>query len=186
MDDPTERMIIVIAGGRVDRFLMRAIVPIVRRTWIRWTRHTPQKLARVMMFPYLVGEIIFGWLSHQIGAHPDWFFIGLVIPLVCLNVTMVDWMSRRLASLSTPEPDLREVIMAAGIAKARPWLVVFYTLTAALYLTSLSAQSYSLGVADLSLVFAWASLTIARPMPPKKKERQPFRIRLPRLMPAGV
>lgn len=186
MDDPNERLVIVIAGGRVDRALMRILVPIIRRTWIRYTRHTPQMLARAMMFPYLVGEIAFGWVSRQIGPHPDWFFIGFIIPLVCANVATIDWMSRRLASLSTPEPYLEDVVRAAGIAKARPWLVVLYTLSAAVFLTSVSVESYSLGAADLSLIFAWASLTIARPMPPKKKERQPFRIRLPRLIPAGI
>ena len=106
--------------------------------------------------------------------------------MVCFNVAIIDWMSRQLASLSTPEPYLHDVIRAAGIAKARPVLTVLYTVTAALFLTSVSVESYALSGADLSIVLAWASLTIARPMPPKKKQRQPFRIRLPRLMPAGV
>jgi hypothetical protein len=178
-----------VASGRVglDRAVSRLAFALVCRTWIRWTRRTPQQLVRALTVLFAVAQIWNLEASHIIKP----LDLAQVVPDVALLLFVgfyLDRLSHRTNGLNSYDPPLSAAIAAGEILGRRSftlWLVVAAVVEdAGFNPTSLAAWTSCAGL--FVWAFAYLVLTMGRPQLPEKKVRERRQLRLPRLLPARV
>jgi len=183
---PDERTVMVLTFSKVDAAVMKMAVPIMSHTWIRYTRFTPQLLSRLLMVPYLAGQLSYLYLAGFFKDGGDWPWLIILLPLALVMATMIERWSRRLEPLNSIEISMDTLWHASAVGRTRPFIVgVNIGVIFGLFF-NMGLATIGLVEANVCLLLAWCYLTCGRPVLPKKKERKPFHIRLPRLSPVGV
>lgn len=167
--------------GRIDRFVMRRVAFVLKRTWVRFTRRTPQQLGRWLMVPYVILQLMWLEANHDFGAHPDVPMVIFNMALACIVGWCVENWSRRLDSLSSTSPTHGAFLTAKSIAKYRP-ILPLWTCAAVVLFIAKPGAALGISIATNTVAtFSWYVLTIGRPWPRAKKARKSYHLHLPRL-----
>jgi hypothetical protein len=176
--------LILVYGGCFDKFFMAGAAWIVWHTLMRYTRQTPQKFARAMLFPFVGFNLAYGYSQGIFKPGGDWVNVVAIASVIIVIGSIVDRYSRRCEPLSSMEPTIEALVSAYKAASMRPGFT--FGLGIAAVLNTVSYFRWPTLFLDAYAGSAWLamySVTMGRSKPPAKKERQPLRNRLPHLVP---
>lgn len=181
--DGPERCFALCRSGP-DAVVTRACFSIVRRTWLRWTRFTPQTFARVLMAPLIAANIADAWIDGEFDHHLG----GSLSLVITATITLfLVWILNRLADatagLNEEQPPLRALMAVDSALRIRGLYacIVLFLIGFTTGFNPTSVQSWMSNVSLIIWVLAYFSLTMGRTAPPAKKQRERFTIRLPHL-----